>query len=179
MDIFYFLAVLLVTLIFIIIPISIIIIVYFLLNKRVNKKLAQIVGLILIVAFSYFTITQFYPRDSFYTDNLKENTQLTLPKSAKLIANSGNTSIYNFGDYNISYMYQLKEEDYNKLHSQLLGKGFKNSDVYLETSQNEKMLSLTEHLKNKMILAKDYGFKNFEILFLSDNKTIVFNSNKW
>ena len=129
--------------------------------------------------FSYYLFTDFFPRDSFYTDNLKENTELTLPKSARLIANLGSNSIYNFGGYNISYMYQFDETDYDKLYLELLNKGFKQSDKYLETTENEKMLSLKSSLKKGKALIKEYGFKSFEVLFLNDNKTIVFNSNKW
>jgi hypothetical protein len=149
------------------------------LKKNTNKKIAVTVTLILVTAFVYYLISDLYPRDSFYIDNLKENTELTLPKSARLIANSRTNSIYNFGDYNISYMYQFAEADYDKLYLQLLDKGFKQDDIYLETTQNEKVLSITPHLKKEKILTKDYGFKNFEVLFLNDNKTIVFNSNKW
>ena len=179
MDKFYDLASLLSTIVFIIIPTSLIGLIYFLLYKKTSKRFVIIVTLILTSLFSYYLFTDLYPRSSFYRSNLKENTELTLPTSARLIAHLGTNSIYNFGDYNISYMYEFNEADYDKLYLQLVDKGFQQSDNYLETNENEKVLSMTSNLKKEKILTKDYGFKNFEVLFLNDNKTIVFNSNKW
>lgn len=146
MDSFYLLAILISTFVFIIIPIFIIGLFYFILKKKSNKKSALTICLILLTVFAYFLITDFYPRDSFYVDNLKQNTELTLPKSARLIAKSGINSIYTFGDYNISYMYQFAQADYQNLYSQLLDKGFKHNDIYLETTEIEKLLSMTSNV---------------------------------
>ena len=179
MDIFYVLSLTLSTLVFIIIPVLSIGLIYFLLKKKADKRLALNVTLILIIMFFYYLFIDFYPRDSFYIENLKENTELTLPKSARLIAHSGANSIYNFGKYNISYMYEFGEANYNKLYLQLVDIGFKQSDTYLETIENQKILSIISSFKKEKILTKGYGFKNFEVLFLNDNKTILFNFNKW
>ena len=103
MDTAYLLALLMSTLVFIFIPIIIIGIVYFHLIKKANKKFALISSFVLIGILAYYLILDFYPRDSYYIKNLKENTDLKLPESARLIANSETGSIYKFGDYNLSY----------------------------------------------------------------------------
>lgn len=175
----FILAILISTLIFIIIPLLCVGFVFFIFKKKLGLKLAVFVSAILLIIFSFFIITNFYPLESFYSNNFEENTKLTLPDSAKLIRYSGNNTIYSFGDYNISYIYQLETTDYNHIYSQLLTKGFHSSDVYLETSENEYLINSPLKYKRKKILTKNFGFKNFDILFLIDNKTIICNSNKW
>ena len=144
-----------------------------------NKKIALVIGFILLVVFSYFIVTDFFPRDSFYVDNFEENTELILPKSKRPINYSGNNSIYSFGDYNISYSYKFSTNDYNDLYSKLINKGLQKTEKYLETDENKKYLNYNTSIKIKKILTKDLGFKNFDILFMEDNQTIIFNSNKW
>jgi len=144
-----------------------------------NKKIAITISFILLTGLCYFIITNFYPTETFYTNNFEDNTQLTLPNTKRPICFSGNSSIYSFGDYNISYSYKFATKDYDDLYSLLMSKGLQTTEKYLETDENEKTLSMDSTIKIKKILTKDFGFKNFDVLFMDDNQTIIFNSNKW
>jgi energy-coupling factor transporter transmembrane protein EcfT len=179
MDSFFILAIIVSTVVFIIIPLLLLGIIFWVLKKKTNKKIAVTIYLILLTAFCYFIITDFYPQESFYLDNFKENTEITLPKSKRLIIYSGNNSIYCFGGYNISYSYKFTSNDYDELYLQLIKRGLQKTEKYLETDENKKLLNCDTSIKIKEILTKDFGFKNFDILFMDDNKTIIFNSNKW
>ena len=179
MDSYYILAVMTSTLIFIVIPLSFIGILYLILKKKTTQRLALTICSILLTIFGYMSITNFFPREAFYIDNFEENTQLTIPNSGRLVNYSGNNSIYNFGDYNIFYIYELPTKDCEDLYSQLVLKDFQSSDKYLETMENDKLIDANQSLKIKNILTKDFGFKSFDILFMDDNKTVMFNSNKW
>lgn len=176
---FYISAVIISTFIFIILPLLFIGLVFFVFKKKTNSQLAIIVSFTLLVIFFFFIVTNFYPRESFFRDNFEENTELELPNSATLVNSIGKNTIYNFGDYNISYVYQLSRTDCKYLYSKLLEKGFYNSEVYLETVENATLINAIPKHKCKNILTKDFGFKNYDVLFLDDNKTIIFNSNKW
>jgi hypothetical protein len=179
MDPFYILAIFITTVIFIILPLTLIGLFYLVLKKKSSRKLSVVICSILLTIFVYSVFTSFYPREKFYLDNFEENTELNLPNSARLVNHEGNNSIYQFGGYNISYIYELPTNDYEKLYSQLVLKGFKQSSNYLETIENDKLLSANPTLKTNKILTKDFGFKNFDIIFLEDKKTIIFNSNQW
>jgi hypothetical protein len=179
MDPFFILAIIISTIIFIIIPLVLVGLIYFILKKRTSKKIAVTICFILLTGLSYFLITDFYPTKTFYENNFEENTQLTLPKSKIPIYCSGNSSIYSFGDYNISYSYKFTTKDYEYLYAQLMTKGLQTTEKYLETDENEKILRLDSSMKIIKMLTKDFGFKNFDVLFMDDKQTIIFNSNKW
>jgi hypothetical protein len=179
MDSYYILALLTSTLIFIITPLLFIGILYLILKTKTTQKLALTICSILLTIFGYLIITNVFPREEFYVDNFKENTQLTMPNSGRLVNYSGNNSIYNFGDYNIFYIYELPTKEYENLYSQLILKEFQRSDKYLETMENDKLINANHSLKIRKILTKEFGFKSFDILFMDDNKTLMFNSNKW
>jgi len=179
MDKYYILAILISTVVFIIFPLGIIFLIYRLLKRTINLKTARIVSTLLLIGLGYFIVRDFYPTDSFYKSNFEENTNINFPANAKLKEKQGVNNIYSFGDYNISYLIELSNQDYQKLEKQLLDKNYKIEMVYLETAENEKLLSLKPELKKETIISKDFGFKNFELLFLNDGKTIICNSNKW
>ena len=179
MDTVYILALLFLTLIFIILPVGLIGLLYWFLKRATTIKIAVTICSILLFSFIYFVVINFSPRESFYSENFQINTNLKLPNSAKLIEKHGNNSIYNFGDYDISYMYKLSENDYNKIYSELITKGFRLTDNYLETENNDKLINLIPTLKTKRIITKNFGYKSFDILFMDDNKTIIFTSYKW
>jgi len=179
MDPFFILAIIISTVIFIIIPLLFVVLLFFWLKKKTSKKIAATICFSLLTVISYFIISDFYPQESYYANNFKENTEFILPKSKELIKHSGNNTIYSFGDYNISYSYKFMTNDFNDLYSQLIKRGFKKTEIYLQTDENEITLNCDTSIKIKNILTKDFGFKNFDVLFMDDNHTIIFNSNKW
>ena len=179
MDPFYILAIIISTVIFIIVPLVLVGLIYFILKKRTSKKNAVTISFILLIGLSYFLITDHFPTKTFYENNFEENTQLVLPKSKIPIYSLGNSSIYSFGDYNISYSYKFTTKDYEGLYAQLITKGLQTTEKYLETNESEKILRLDSSMKIIKILTKDFGFKNFDVLFMDDKQTIIFNSNKW
>ncbi len=179
MDPFFILAIFISTLIFILLPLGIIFLIYKIIKRKRNLKTARIVSVIFLIGLGYFVINDFFPNNSFYKNNFEENTNLKFPGNAKLKETQGVNSIYNFGDYNISYLIELPKEDYQKLKGQLLDNGYKMETIYLETKENEKLLALRPKLKIGTIVSKEFKFKNFESLFLNDGKTIICNSNKW
>ncbi|MDP4087482.1 MAG: hypothetical protein Q8934_23240 [Bacillota bacterium] len=179
MDKYFILATLISTLVFIILPLGIIFLIYRLLKRKINLKTARVVSTILLIGLGYFIVRGFYPTDSFYKSNFEENTNINFPANAKLKAKQGVNNIYNLGDYNISYLIELSNQDYQKLEKQLLDKNYIIEMVYLETNENEKLLLLNPELKKETIISKNFGFKNFELLFMNDGKTIICNSNKW
>ncbi|CAM3301862.1 hypothetical protein [Aequorivita lipolytica] len=167
------------TLIFIGIPLVLIWMIHKFLKKKTTKRTSIIITSFLFLIFSYFLFRDFYPTNNFYLNDYKEKTNLQLPNSAKLIEKKGSNSIFNFGDYNISYTIELAENDFDLTHKELQDKGFKENKMYLETPENEFLLSQFQDTRIEKILVKDYGFKNYEILFMDNNKTIICNSNKW
>ena len=179
MDSFSILAVITSTVIFIIIPLLFIGLIFFILKKKTSKKIAITISIILLAGFSYLLITSLYPTEAFYRNNFEENTEMKLPSSKKPTYHLGNHSIYNFGDYSISYSYEFTTQDYDDLYIQLTSKGFQQAENYLETDGNEKILSLDSSTKIEKILTKEFGFKDFDVLFMDDNRTIIFNSNTW
>ncbi|MBS1735013.1 MAG: hypothetical protein JSS98_00220 [Bacteroidetes bacterium] len=179
MDPYFILAILISTLIFIIVPLGLIFLIYRLLKRKTNLRKAVIVSLTLLLTFGYYIVRDFYPTNSFYKNNFEENTTLDFPQEAKLKAKEGANSIFSFGDYNISYLIELSNQDCQKLEEQLLDNNYKIETVYLQTPANEKLLSLNSDLKEEKIISKNFGFKNFELLFLNDGKSIICNSNKW
>ncbi|RZL42299.1 MAG: hypothetical protein EOP00_23660 [Pedobacter sp.] len=178
MNPFYILAIVVSLIIFVIIPILFIWIV-FRFSKSRNPKISKILYSIALLIFGYFLITNFLPRESFYLDNFRENAGISLPESKVKIKALGNNSIFSFGDYSICYCYKFSSQDYANLYSKLLTTDFKKTEIYLETEENERLLDENKSIKIDKILTKNFGFKSFEILFLSDGKTIIFNSNKW
>ncbi len=178
MDPFYILAIVISTVVFIILPLLLIGLIFKVL-KKTNKLIAVTISFILLTALSYFLITDFYPTETFYTENFEDNTQLTLPNSKRPLYFSGNSSIYSFGDYNISYSYKFTIKDYDDLYTQLMNNGLRKTEKYLETDENRIILGLDSSIRVEKILTKDLGFKSFDVLFMDDNQTIVFNSNKW
>ena len=179
MDSFSILAVITSTVIFIIIPLLFIGLIFFILKKKTSKKIAITISIILLAGFSYLLITSLYPTEAFYRNNFEENTEMKLPSSKKPTYHLGNHSIYNFGDYSISYSYEFTTQDYEDLYVQLTAKGLQQAENYLETDVNGKILSLDSSIKVKKILTKEFGSKDFDVLFMDDNRTIIFNSNTW
>lgn len=179
MDPFALLAVIHMSVIFIIIPLLFIGLIFFILKKKTSKKIAITISIILLAGLSYFLITSLYPTEAFYRNNFEENTEMKLPSSKTLIYHSGNNSFYSFGDYDISYSYKFTTKDYDDLYTQLTSKGLQKTEKYHATKANDKILSLDSSIKIKKMLTKDFGFKSFNIVFLDDNKTIIFNSYKW
>lgn len=167
------------TIIFIVIPIVLIWIIYRYLKKNTSQKISLIITSLLLLLFSYFIFINFYPTNYFYLKNYENNTGLELPFSAKLIDENGNNSIYSFGDYNISYKIEVSSKDFSLIQKELERKGFEESEIYLKTIENDLLISKSQNIGIAKILVKDYGFKNYEILFMDDNKTMICNSNKW
>ncbi|RDV10084.1 hypothetical protein DXT99_26805, partial [Pontibacter diazotrophicus] len=176
---FYLVAILIVTFIFVGIPLILIWVAYKFLRKKASEKTSVIITSFLILVLFYFLFIDFYPTDKFYFNDYKENTSLRLPDSAELINKRGTNSIYDFGDYSISYAVRLTPKDYKTTYTKLLKKEFKESEVHLETSENDFLLTQFSQAGIANILVKDYGFKSFEILFMDDGRTIIVNSNKW
>lgn len=179
MSPFYIFAIIISTFVFIILPLLLISLIFSILIRMTTIRIAVFISLILLIGLIYLLITDFYPTNRFYENNFEENTQLTLPSSQIPVYTAGNSSIYSFGDYNISYMYKFTTNDYNDMYAKLIKKGLQKTEKYLETDENEKALNIDTSMKIKKILTKDFGFKNYDILFMEDNQTIIFNSNKW
>lgn len=176
---YYLLSVLKLIIVFIILPLSVVGLIFLLLKNWTNRKIAVIFAGISLSIFAYFVITDIYPRQTFFEGNFKENTKLTIPRSAKLLYTSGNQSIWNFGDYNLSYVYELSSDDYKKLGQQLKTEGYTQNESWMQTAEVEEMLHKCLNQQVTKILTKDFGFKRFDILFLNDDRTVIFNSNKW
>jgi len=179
MDPFFILAIAIMTIIFIGIPIGLIWLINRFLKKKTSKRISLITTSILIIGFSYIVIRNFYPANNYYLHDYKENTEFELPNSAILVDKKGSDSIYSFGDYNIAYTIELSSKDFDLIQKHLQKKGFQESEMYLETSENDLLISKLQDARISKIMAKDYGFKNYEILFMDDNKTMICNSNQW
>lgn len=179
MDPFYMSTIAIMTIIFIGIPIVLIWLIHRFLKKKTSKRISLITTSILIIGFLYIVIRNFYPSTNYYLNDYEKNTALELPKSAILVDKKGSNSIYSFGGYNISYSIELSSMDFDLIQKQLHKKGFQESKMYLETSENDMLISKLYDAKISKIMVKDDGFKNYEILFMEDNKTIICNSNKW
>jgi hypothetical protein len=179
MDSYYLLAVLKFILLFIILPISVIGLIFYILKKKASIKAAVFASGLGLTFFVYFIVTDIFPRQVFFERNFEENTTMTIPTTAKLVSTAGNQSIWGFGDYNVSYAYELSLADIQKLYGKLIISGFVQSESWLETEKVDQLLQQYSSYEVAKILTKDFGFKQFDILFLNDDKTIIFNSNKW
>lgn len=179
MDSYYLLAVLKLILVFIVSPLAVIGLIFYILKKRTSVKVAVIVSGLMLMFFAYFIITDIFPRQAFFQRNFEENTTVTIPTSAKLVCTEGNQSIWGFGDYNVSYAYEFPVEDFKKLEELLIKSGFVQGESWLETEKVDQLLEKYSTQEVAKILTKGFGFKQFDILFLNDDKTIIFNSNKW
>ncbi len=146
---------------------------------RSLKFSKRLIVSVLVTCFVLLIIYDLFPTQRFYEKNFKENTQITMPISKEPILLLGNNSIFNLGDYNITYTYKFSVQDFQSLRSQMTENGFIISDSYLETDENEKALQLSKPLEIEIILTRDFGFKNYDALFMNDKQTIIFNSNKW
>jgi hypothetical protein len=175
----YLVAVLKVALVFIVLPLAAIALVFLLLKKIFNKNAAVIGSGLLLILLAYVVITDIFPTPAFVQRNFEENTNVTIPASAKLVSTFGNQSIWGFGDYNFSYAYQLSSEDCRTLDEQLREEGFVQSRSWLETEKVNQLLESHSTRTVVKTLKKDFKFKQFDVLFLDDNKTVIFNSNKW
>ncbi|SIT94820.1 hypothetical protein SAMN05444128_3794 [Pontibacter indicus] len=149
---------------------------YRIIRKTTSNRTSIIITSFLVLILSYFLFANFHPTTQFYLDDYRENTSIKLPDSAELINKRSSSS---FGDYNISYAVRLTPSDYTLTYNKLLEKGFQENTTYLETSENDFLLSQISNVGIANILVKDYRYKNYEILFMEDGRTIVCNSNKW
>lgn len=179
MDPFYFIAIVVTTYLFFGFPTLVIWMLYRFLKKKTTQQNALIITGFSSLLFVCFVFLEFYPSNSFYFNDYEKNTELELPISAKLIDKKGTNSIYNFGDYNISYTIKLTSSDFDLIQNALLEKGFKEHKMHLETTENDFLLLPFQDSRIDKILVKDYGFKNYEVLFMDDKKTVICNSNKW
>lgn len=136
-----------------------------------TKIIITIIVVSLVSILFYFTTGERY-----YGRDFKENTQLELPNSAKLVSHDQSSS---FGDYSICYTYEFSRTEVDNLYTQLINIGFKKSKGYLETDETDNFFSTNSKHEVEKILIKDSGFKSYEAIFLSDRKTVLFNSNKW
>ncbi len=93
MDPFYLVVILVMTFIFIEIPLIVIWVVYKSLRKKTTEKTSIIITSFLILILSYFVYTDLYPTDQFYLNDYKKNTSVQLPDSAELINKQGANSI--------------------------------------------------------------------------------------
>ena len=94
----------------------------FLLHKWLTKKGYRIVGLTLIIAFSfylvYYTYTAIYPTDSFYLSEFKEVTLREAPKSATIINKDASYPDFH-GDYCSASLMTVSNDDYLSLLNEL------------------------------------------------------------
>lgn len=179
MDPFYIIAILFSTLIFIIIPLTIIYFVYRILKNKLNRKTTIFIIIILFSLFTYTIYRSFIPSNNFYINNFEENTLSIFPKSAKFIDKTASASIYDFGGKNISSLIELNEKEYEQICIELISKKFKKKETYLETGENEKLLLKKPNLNIEKIYGIEKSGMNYEVLFLSDKKSIILNNNKW
>jgi hypothetical protein len=178
MDPSYIIAILFTTLIFIVIPLTIIFFVYRILKNKSNRKTTIFITITLFSLLTYTIYYSFNPSKNFYINNFEENTLLDFPKSAKFIDKTASASIYDFGGKNISSLIELNEKEYEQICVELISKNFKKKETYLETEENEKLLLKKPNLNIERIYGIEKSGMNYEVLFLSDKKTIILNNNQ-
>ena len=179
MDLFSIFAIFITTIVFVLLPLGIIYLIYRIIKRKYSIKTASIVSIISLIGLGYFIANSFFPSNSFYKNNFENNTNLKFPVNAILKEKQGTNSIYNSGGYNISYLIELPNNNYQILKDQLLNNGYKTETNYLESEENKRLLALNPELKIETIISKNFQFKNFELLFLNNEKSIICNSNKW
>jgi ABC-type transport system involved in multi-copper enzyme maturation permease subunit len=179
MDPFYLIAIVIVSLIYFGLPGTLIFITFRILKKRTSIRIALTTTGILLFGFIFLVIRDFNPTTEYYKSDFEHNTELPIPNSAELTQKRGNNTLYNFGDYNISYVFRMNSSDYSETLNKLMARGFEQKKVFLETSENDELFRQLPNITVTQIITKDYGFRNYEVLFMNDKQTIICNSNKW
>ena len=145
-------------------------------RKTKFKKYALIIPSFILGTLIFIIYTAFYPNDSFYLEDFELNTNIKLPKTAKILDKDASYPDQ-FGDYWSSAIIELNEDEYLNLQLELS----KSENFAIDTTTQKIGITkdyskLTENISENEIKIVYYN-KNeqwFKVAFLKDKKRIIF-----
>ena len=145
-------------------------------RKTKFKKYALIIPWFILGTLIFIIYTAFYPNDSFYLEDFELNTNIKLPKTAKILDKDASYPDQ-FGDYWSSAIIELNEDEYLNLQLELS----KSENFAIDTTTQKIGITkdyskLTENISENEIKIVYYN-KNeqwFKVAFLKDKKRIIF-----
>lgn len=178
-DPFYILSVIVVIGIFYIIPILIMYLIYKLLKRKFNNKIANSILAFMLIIFLYISYADFYPLENSYSRNFKEKTELSFPKSAKYLEKISANSIFDFGGRMYCSKIVVNNNDYLKLKSEIEKSKFTKVEYYTEDVHTDKIFSKIKNGEIEEIHRLRTSFDEYFVIFLSDRKTIILFYRSW
>lgn len=156
---------------------------YFL-HKWLTKKGYKILGLLIIVSYSIYTVysiyTAIYPTDSYYFSEFKEVTLREVPKSAIIIRKDASYPDFH-GDYCSASLMTVSEQDYETLLKDLINDSRITKNKPGESIGSSELEKVMGNLNKEKIIhsfTRNIAKKQDHYLligFLADKKTIVVN----
>lgn len=129
-------------------------------RKKITRKLLLGLGISAVIPSFYLAYTAVYPTDDFYYQEFTRVTGLPIPPSAHIKKKEASYPDIH-GDYQVTAMIELSQQDYQQLLFQL-----QQNPALIPSSNNNN----TEKRFDK--ITKDEA-DMFYIQFLQDNKTII------
>jgi hypothetical protein len=97
-------------------------------KKKGYKKIGLVLLFGVFVLSAYATYVAFYPRDAFYKDEFKSNTNIPFPKSGVILARGASYPDMH-GDYSAGAIVKMNADDFEKINTAVQT----NSDFKVQT----------------------------------------------
>lgn len=179
LDPIYILAVILKIGIFYILPILTIYFVFKLLNKKLNRKIANSILAVMIIAFLFTIYSDFYPLEYSFSRNYEEKTGLHFPKSAIYVEKISSNSLFDFGGSMYCSKIKINSTDYLRLNREIENSKFTKVDSYTEDIDTDRLFSTIKSSDIDKIYRLRTSFDEYFVIFLLDKKTLILFYRSW